>query len=216
MTDYTLTVGAAAFVVASRGNTGTYSGSPQPIYGRLGVVVEAASFAMSGPPVAFMYSGNPPAFFLDGVAEWSATLGTTRPYVLGGAKPGFLPAAGNVPDGRLGYWVIEDGVRHEQIRGRFVAPDRLLTIEIIGSSNAGAAVNWPAGRRSVRLVPAAAAYLGGLAEDMVWTAVELGVTPDFGDLSDLSGDGMDLGELTGIGDFASDTIASFDLGEDDF
>jgi hypothetical protein len=83
------------------------------------------------------------------IREISTTTGTGT-YTLGGAPTGYQPVS-SVAANSYGPFFITDGTNWEVIIGQYLTgPDRLTRDAVIASSNAGAAVNWGAGTRTIR------------------------------------------------------------------
>lgn len=91
--------------------------------------------------------------YADRVRETTATAGTGT-YNLAGPVTGFQSFVTGVGTGALvPYHVDSGGADYEYGLGTVTSgsPDTLARTVVYGSSNAGAAVNWPAGTKSVRL-----------------------------------------------------------------
>jgi len=86
----------------------------------------------------------------DRVKETSTTTGTGT-YSLAGAVTGFRTFVAGVGDNNTCYYVAEDGTNWEIGLGTVddATPDTLARTRILSSSNAGAAVNWAAGTRTL-------------------------------------------------------------------
>lgn len=157
--------------------------------------------------------------FADGVIEETRTSGTTRPYVLRGTIAGGTRFRDAVPEGDWVYASVthDGGPGFECIQARLTAPDELTVIQVLRSSFAGAPVAWPSsGRRFIRLQPAAAAHIGGLGDEMFFTALGLGGVSDLGVLDADITDTTDMGDLSTLGAGVlpdSDLRRIIDLGE---
>lgn len=89
------------------------------------------------------------------IRETSTTVGTGT-YTLDGAPAGFQPFSALGANEYCKYFAT-DGTNWEEGIGRVLTgPARLERTTILGSSNAGAAVNWGAGTRTLRCGPVAA------------------------------------------------------------
>jgi hypothetical protein len=83
------------------------------------------------------------------IRETSTTTGTGT-YTLGGAPTGYQPVS-SIAANSYGPFFITDGTNWEVIIGQYLSgPDRLTRDAVIASSNAGAAVNWGVGTRTIR------------------------------------------------------------------
>jgi hypothetical protein len=90
----------------------------------------------------------------DRIRETSTTTGVGT-YTLSGPPTGYQPWSSIAANNYAPYYAT-DGVNWEVGIGQYLAtPDRLTRDAILASSNAGAAVNWAAGTRTIRCgVPA--------------------------------------------------------------
>ncbi len=86
----------------------------------------------------------------DRVKETSTTTGTGT-YSLAGAVTGFRTFVAGIATGNTCYYVATDGTDWEVGLGTVTdaTPDTLARTTILASSNAGAAVNWGAGTRTL-------------------------------------------------------------------
>lgn len=101
----------------------------------------------------------------DGVAEITATSGTTRPYVLGGAIPNSATFSSRLSDGDECYYYITDSVRSERGLAVFTAPNKLTPSYVTSSTNGNAAVSWPTtGQRIISLQVTSAEYVASLQQ----------------------------------------------------
>jgi hypothetical protein len=83
------------------------------------------------------------------IRETSTTTGTGT-YTLAGAPTGYQPCELDRRE-QLHAYFITDGTNWEVGIGQYLAgPDRLTRDFVLASSNAGAAVNWGAGTRTIR------------------------------------------------------------------
>jgi hypothetical protein len=95
-----------------------------------------------------------PHIVADRVQETSTTTGTGS-YTLAGAATGFRAFSAVCADGDTAFYAATEGSGWEVGLGTFSTGGTLARTTILSSSNAGAAVNWPAGTRDVFLtVPA--------------------------------------------------------------
>lgn len=83
------------------------------------------------------------------IRETSVTQGAGT-YTLGGSPTGFQ-AVSVIGANNYGPFFVTDGTNWEAIIGQYLsAPDRLTRDAVLASSNAGAAVNWGVGTRTIR------------------------------------------------------------------
>lgn len=151
--------------------------------------------------------------FVDRVAEWSNTIGTTRPYVLKGALPENQKFYSNITSGDWCYIEVVDGVRKEISKARFTAPDLLLPFEYLNTTNSNSMVNWPNGIRPlIRMIYNPAYYVNNIQDDVFWDATELGTVVDFGDLREQAYRNVDMGSFEIIDNNISDLYINMDLG----
>jgi hypothetical protein len=88
------------------------------------------------------------------IREVSTTTGTGT-YTLGGSPTGYQPVS-SLGANNYGPFYVTDGSNWEVIIGQYLTgPDRLTRDAVLASSNAGAAVNWGVGTRTIRCGPAA-------------------------------------------------------------
>jgi Phage Tail Collar Domain len=104
----------------------------------------------------------------DRIRETSTTTGTGT-YTLGGAWPGFRTMASVLTvDGDTAHFTITDGTNWEVILGTRTSATNLARTTILASSNAGSAVNWPAGTKDIfSTVPASYVEALGAARKAV-------------------------------------------------
>lgn len=151
---------------------------------------------------------------VDGVAEYTQTSGTTRPYILSGAVAGYLSFAEALSDEDELNFYIFDGARFERGVGRYrILSATIDTIRLTSSSNFGNPVVWPtSGHRIIRLEVAAASYLLNM-QDTLWRMIDTAVLTDLGTATDQAAVAHDMGRLSGsLSDIADDTLDSVDLG----
>lgn len=98
-----------------------------------------------------------PLVHADRVKETSTTTGTGT-YNLAGAVSGFRTFVDGIGDNNLCYYVAEMGADWEVGLGTVddATPDTLARTRILASSNAGSAVNWGAGTKTLYVAPIAA------------------------------------------------------------
>lgn len=92
--------------------------------------------------------------YREGVAERSTTAGTGA-YTLLGSPAGRLTLASAMSTGDTAYFlvVMPGGPGIEVVLGTFTSPDQLARTDVITSSNADAAVNWPStGQRLIQMI----------------------------------------------------------------
>jgi len=99
-----------------------------------------------------------PSVYFDLIRETTTTTGT-GPVTLGGAPAGFFPFS-TIGDGSQCYYRIDDGGANVEIgQGIYtLAGTTLSRPTILASTNGGAAVNFPAGTKNVRLIAPADFY----------------------------------------------------------
>lgn len=110
------------------------------------------------------------------VRETSTTTGTGT-YTLAGAATGFRTFVAGVGNGNECYYSATDGTDWEEGIGTVTdaASDTLSRNTILASSNAGAAVNWAAGTRTLRCTfPAVAGPVIGAITAYAGTAAPTG------------------------------------------
>lgn len=106
--------------------------------------------------------------FADNVLETTTTVGTGD-HILAGPPNGFDSFLSAFSVGDPVYYVVSDsaegGVDWETVRGVLQdGPARLTRVEVLASSNGGAAVNWSAGSKRIWSGPPAAALRGMLTD----------------------------------------------------
>lgn len=117
----------------------------------------------------------------DRVLETTLTTGTGT-YNLAGATSGFQAFSAAVATGSLVPYIVDDGTNWECGIGTFTtgSPNTLARTSVTGSSNAGAAVNWGAGTRNVRLgiVAGGLPFRDNNLNLVEWAAATVGGTGD--------------------------------------
>jgi hypothetical protein len=123
----------------------------------------------------------------DMVRETSTTTGTGT-YSLAGAATGFRTFVAGVGTGNTCYYSATDGTDWEIGLGTVTdaTPDTLSRDTVLASSNAGAAVNWGAGTRTLRLTyPAGKAVTtDSTASDSAAGLIEIAIQSEMETASD--------------------------------
>jgi len=88
----------------------------------------------------------------DRVFETSVTIGSGE-YALQGAQVGFQPFSAMGVGNLCPYFAADDTDWEVGIGTILAAPSRLARTHVLASSNAGVAVNWPAGTKKLRCGP---------------------------------------------------------------
>lgn len=154
-------------------------------------------------------------FSADGVAHWSRTDGLDD-YVLDGPLPGSVPISEAVsPEGAtivdqdVVYYHATDSARVEYGIARYVAG----TLEVIEVTSPAGKIDWPTGRRIIRIIGQSARHHQQGIVDTFWNQLATQLTADFGELPADVYRSLDLGTMTGVTDAAQRGVRGFDFGE---